>query len=134
VPQAILFDLDDTLTDRTRSIFRYAERFRGDFVDSLAATPVSTIAAAMLRAAVRGYRPREERWRDFSPRLPWRTVPQVSHLRWHWETYFPLAMVARDGLEETLAALRVLGIRLGIVTHGEVLFQAPKIRHLAIGR
>jgi phosphoglycolate phosphatase-like HAD superfamily hydrolase len=46
VPQAILFDLDETLTDRTRSIFQYAQRFRGDFVDHLASTPVSTIAVA----------------------------------------------------------------------------------------
>jgi putative hydrolase of the HAD superfamily len=134
VPQAILFDLDETLTDRTRSIFQYAQRFRGDFVDHLASTAVSAIADAILRADVRGYRPREERWRDFSQRLPWRTVPHISQLRWHWETCFPLAIVAREGLEETLSALHVLGIRLGIVTNGEVQFQEPKIRQLAIGR
>jgi putative hydrolase of the HAD superfamily len=134
VPQAILFDLDETLTDRTRSIFHYAERFRGDFADHLASTAVSTIAEAILHADVRGYRPREERWRDFSQRLPWRTVPSVSHLRWHWETGFPLAIVAREGLAETLSALHALGIRLGIVTTGEVQFQAPKIKQLAIDR
>jgi len=134
VPQAILFDLDETLTDRTRSIFQYAERLRGDFADHLASTAVSTIADALLRADVRGYRPREEIWRDFSQRLPWRTVPHVSHLRRHWETGFPLAIAAREGLEETLSALHAQGIRLGIVTNGEVQFQAPKITQLAIGR
>jgi putative hydrolase of the HAD superfamily len=134
VPQAILFDLDETLTDRARSIFQYAERFRGDFADHLASTAVSTIADALLRADVRGYRPREEIWRDFSQRLPWRTVPHVSHLRRHWETGFPRSIVAREGLAETLSALSTLGIRLGIVTNGEVPFQEPKIRQLAIGR
>jgi putative hydrolase of the HAD superfamily len=134
VPRAILFDLDETLTDRTRSIFHYAERFRGDFADHLAATAVSTIAEAILHADVRGYRPREEVVRDFSQRLPWHTVPPVSHLRQHWEMCFPLAIVAREGLEETLAALHGRGIRLGIVTNGEVQFQAPKITQLAIGR
>jgi putative hydrolase of the HAD superfamily len=134
VPQAILFDLDDTLTDRTRSIFQYAERFRGDFADHLASTAISTIADAILRADVRGYRPREEILRDFSQRLPWRTVPQVSHLRRHWDTCFPRAIVAREGLGETLSALHALGIRLGIVTNGEVQFQEPKIRQLTIGR
>ena len=134
MPQAILFDLDETLTDRTRSIFQYAERFRCDFADHLASTAVSTIVEAILRADVRGYRPREEIWRDFSQRLPWRTVPHVSHLRRHWETCFPLAIAAREGLEETLSALSALGIRLGIVTNGEVQFQAPKITQLAIGR
>jgi HAD superfamily hydrolase (TIGR01509 family) len=47
---------------------------------------------------------------------------------------FPLAIVAREGLEETLSALHAQGIRLGIVTNGEVQFQAPKIKQLAIGR
>ena len=134
VPQAILFDLDDTLTDRTRSVFRYAERFRGDFADHLASTAVSTIADAMLTADVRGYGPREETLCNFSQRLPWRTVPNVSHLRRHWDTCFPQSMVAREGLEESFAALSALGIRLGIVTNGEVPFQAPKIKQLTIGR
>src|SRR5438093_1240967 len=60
VPQAILFDLDETLIDRTRSIMSYAERFQHDFTDHLAPTTVSTIATAILTADERGYRPREE--------------------------------------------------------------------------
>ena len=52
MPQAMLFDLDETLTDRMRSIFHYAERFRGDFADHLASTAVSTIADALLHANV----------------------------------------------------------------------------------
>jgi putative hydrolase of the HAD superfamily len=134
VPQAILFDLDETLTDCTRSIFHYAERLRDDFADHLASTDISIIADALLRANVRGYRPREEIWRAFSQQLPWRTVPQVAHLRRHWETCFPLAIVARKGLAATLSALHAQGIRLGIVTNGEVQFQAPKITQLAISR
>jgi putative hydrolase of the HAD superfamily len=134
VPQAILFDLDDTLTDRMQSIARYAERFRRDFADHLASTAVSTIAAALLTADVRGYRPREEVLRDFSRRLPWRTVPAVSRLRRHWETCFPRSVVGRPGLEETLSALHARGMRLGIVTNGEVRFQEPKIAQLSIGR
>jgi putative hydrolase of the HAD superfamily len=132
VPQAILFDLDETLTDRTHSIFQYAERLRDDFADHLASTDVSTIADALLHADVRGYRPREEIWSDFSQRLPWRTVPHVSHLRRHWEAGFPRANAARTGLEETLSMLHAEGMPLGIVTNGEVRFQAPKITHLAI--
>jgi putative hydrolase of the HAD superfamily len=133
VPQAILFDLDETLTDRMRSIFQYAARFRGDFADHLASTAVSTIADAILTADVRGYGPREETLRNFSQRLSWCTVTTVSHLRRHWETGFPRSIVARRGLEETLSALHALGIRLGIVTNGEVQFQQPKIKQLAIG-
>jgi putative hydrolase of the HAD superfamily len=134
MPQAILFDLDETLTDRTQSITHYAERFQCDFMNHLASTTVSTIAAAMLTANVRGYYPREEVWRDFSQRLSWRTVPDVSRLRTHWDTCFPLSVVARAGLVETLSVLHARGIHLGIVTNGEVQFQEPKIKQLSIGR
>ena len=134
VPQAILFDLDETLTDRTPSIVHYATRFHGDFADHLASTKVASIAAALLTANVRGYRPREEVLRDFLQRLPWRTVPAVSRVQRHWETNFPQSVVARAGLAETLAALQAQGIRLGVVTNGEVAFQAPKITQLAISR
>jgi len=134
VPQAILFDLDETLTDRTKSIVYYAERFQGDFSGYLVSTTSSTIAAALLTADVRGYHPREDVLRDFSQRLPWRTVPDVSRLRRHWETYFPRSVVARARLAETLSALHTQGIHLGIVTNGEVRFQEPKIAQLAIGQ
>jgi putative hydrolase of the HAD superfamily len=134
MPQAILFDLDETLTDRTESITHYAARFQCDFTNHLASTAVSTIAAALLTADVRGYHPREDVLRDFAQRLPWRTIPEVSRLRRHWETCFPRSVVARAGLDETLSALHAQGMRLGVVTNGEVAFQAPKITQLAIGR
>jgi putative hydrolase of the HAD superfamily len=134
VPQAILFDLDETLTERTPSIVHYAERFQGAFADHLASTTVASIATALLTAEVRGYRPRPEVWRDFLQRLPWRAVPDVSHVQRHWETCFPRSVVARVSLVETLSALHAQGMRLGVVTNGEVAFQAPKITQLAIGR
>ena len=134
MPHAILFDLDETLTDRTPSIVHYAERFHSDFADHLASITVATIAAALLRAEVRGYRPRDAVLRDFVHRLPWRTVPDVARVRRHWETCFPQSVVARAGLAETLSALQAQGIRLGVVTNGEVEFQTPKIRQLAIGQ
>jgi putative hydrolase of the HAD superfamily len=134
VPQAILFDLDETLTDRMQSIVHYAERFQGDFADHLASTTGAAIAAALLTADVRGYRPRAEVWREFLQRLSWCTVPEVSRVQRHWETRFPRSVVARVGLAETLSALHMQGIRLGVVTNGEVRFQQPKVEHLRIRR
>jgi putative hydrolase of the HAD superfamily len=40
--------------------------------------------------------------------------------------------VARAGLQTTLTALQVQGIRLGVITNGEVPFQTPKIEQLSI--
>ena len=134
VPQAILFDLDETLTDRMPSIVHYATRFHGDFAAHLASTTVTRIIDALLTANVRGYHPREEVLVNFLHRLPWRIAPEIAHVRRHWQTGFPQSVVARAGLVETLAALQAQGIRLGVVTNGEVAFQAPKITQLAIER
>ena len=123
MPQAMLFDLDETLTDRLPSIVHYAERFHGDFVDHLASTTVARITDALLTANVRGYHPREEVLHDFLQRLPWCTAPEVSRVRRHWQIGFPQSVVARAGLAETLVALQAQGIRLGVVTNGEVAFQ-----------
>jgi putative hydrolase of the HAD superfamily len=134
MPKAILFDLDDTLTDRRPSVALYAERFHGDFMAYLASTTAASIAAAVLAADVRGYRPRAEVLRDFAQRLPWQTVPEISCLRTHWGAWYAQSVVARAGLETTLRTLHGQGIRLGIVTNGERLFQEPKITRLSIRR
>ena len=106
MPYAILFDLDDTLIDRTQSIAQYAARFRHDFTDQLAPIAVPTLAAAILTADERGYRPREALFGDLLQQLPWQTPPDVSRLHMHWETWFPASSVARAGLQETLTALQ----------------------------
>ena len=59
MPEVVLFDLDETLINRTESIQRYAERFQGDFNDGLVATSGVMIADAIIAADERGYRPRE---------------------------------------------------------------------------
>jgi putative hydrolase of the HAD superfamily len=134
MPKAILFDLDDTLTDRMQSVAHYAGQFQRDFTAYLASTTVASIATAVVAADVRGYRPREEVLRDFSQRLPWQTVPELSCLRTHWGSWYARSVVARAGLEATLCALHAQGIRLGIVTNGETPFQDPKIQQLSIRR
>jgi phosphoglycolate phosphatase-like HAD superfamily hydrolase len=40
VPQTILFDLDETLIDRTPSIVHYAARFQRDFTDAFRQRPL----------------------------------------------------------------------------------------------
>jgi putative hydrolase of the HAD superfamily len=132
MPQAILFDLDETLIDRTQSIAHYAVRFQRDFSDRLAPLSACAIATSILAADGRGYRARAELFGDLAHTLPWQTPPTLAILQTHWETWFPPSTVARAGLVETLMALHALGIRLGIVTNGMVRRQQPKIEQLHI--
>lgn len=132
VPHAILFDLDETLIERTQSIAQYAQRLHDDWGDRLAPTDVSTIAATILAADGRGYRPRQELFADLVQQLPWQTPPEVAAIAAHWNTWFPLSSVARQGLLETLSTLHAQGIRLGVITNGAAQRQQPKIDVLQI--
>jgi putative hydrolase of the HAD superfamily len=132
MPEAILFDLDETLIDRTRSIAHYAERFQRDFTGCLAPLSASALAAALFAADGRGYRPRAELAAELVRTLPWQTPPEAAVLQAHWSTWFPPLAVARIGLVETLTALQAEGIRLGIVTNGRAQGQHTKIAQLGI--
>lgn len=111
---------------------QYALRFQQDFADHLTPVTTANIAAAMLAADARGYRPREAVFADLAQSLPWRTPPEIARLRTHWHTGFPPSSVARDGLMETLSALHARSIKLGVITNGAVQRQQPKIAHLRI--
>jgi hypothetical protein len=53
----MLLDLDETLIDRTQSIEQYTERFHRDFAHALTPIAAPRIAASILTADERGYRP-----------------------------------------------------------------------------
>jgi len=131
--KAVLFDLDDTLTDRIASLSKYAALFHHEFADLLGAVTVREIASTLVVLDDHGYRPRDEVYAGIVEQLAWAYPPKISAIRDHWHTWFPQATVARNGLHETLAALTAVGLRLGIVTNGSVLIQSEKIAQLEIG-
>jgi putative hydrolase of the HAD superfamily len=131
--KAVLFDLDDTLTDRTASLSKYAALFHREFAGLLSKAPVREIEATFVALDAHGYRPRNEVYAGIIEQLAWAHTPDISEIRDHWQTWFPQSTVARSGLHETLAALAAAGLRLGVVTNGSVLTQSAKIAQLGIG-
>jgi len=131
---AVLFDLDETLTDRSASMSRYAALFHRDFACHLRRVSVAEVESTLVALDERGYRPRDDVYAGIVKWLQWDSEPDVSVVRDHWRTSFPASAVARVGLEETLIALTGWGIRLGIVTNGSVMGQSAKIEHLGIGK
>ena len=129
---AILFDLDETLVDRTASVSRYAALFHRDFAGHLRGASVADVESTLVSLDERGYRPRDEVYAGIAKRLRWHSEPDISVVRDHWRASFPASAVGRAGLKEMLSELTAWGIRLGIVTNGSVLGQSAKIAHLEI--
>jgi putative hydrolase of the HAD superfamily len=130
--EAVLFDLDDTLTDRAATLQQYAHEFAAEFGTLLPAVGTLEIEAVCVELDERGYRPRKDLFYGILERLPWVSRPDVSVIEGHWRRWFPSLTVPQAGLRSTLSSLRTAGLRLGLVTNGSVLTQSAKITHLGL--
>ena len=86
---AVLFDLDETMTDRSASVAKYAALFHRTFAEFLRPMPVKEIEATFLALDNRGYRPREEVYTGIVNTLPWVRVPDMAVIGEHWRMWFP---------------------------------------------
>ena len=131
-PRAILFDLDDTLTDRAGSIDRVAGRFQERFGRQLSTLAMPDLVAAIRQADGGGYRPRMELATTLAATLPWTVPVDPQAILAFWLQEFPAANVLRSGAISTITALAATGIRLGIVSNGSTAAQSQKIELLGL--
>jgi HAD superfamily hydrolase (TIGR01509 family) len=130
--QAVLFDLDNTLTDRRASISEYARQFAVDYAIALGEIDPGELEKVILHGDGNGYRPKEELFVELATMLPWKLPPDIADLREHWYAVSPICMQPRLGMHETLRALEGQGVRLGIITNGRTATQDATIRALCI--
>ena len=129
-PTAVLFDLDDTLTDRRKSIERYCSVFLEEFGTHLHPLQPTRVEELIVRADRWGYNP--SRPQDIFRSLPWKTVPPESAIDKHWNTYFPISVVQRSGMIGVIEWLQEQRISIGIVTNGRARAQETKIQVLGL--
>jgi putative hydrolase of the HAD superfamily len=138
-PAAILFDLDGTLTDRCRSIGVFAERFATHFGTALGVSTASdeselrqVVCDRIVTADRWGHARRADFFRELSENLPWRQRPSPEAVRAFWAAHFSACTRPADQLQDTVSALRALGIRLGVVSNGRGEMQRRKLDVLGI--
>ena len=131
-PQAILFDLDDTLTDRAATIERYAARFLEHFAKSLDSVQIQNLTESIRQADGGGYRPKLEVAAELIRTLPWLQPPRPEALEAFWLTEFPRLAALMSGMRDVLNTLKSRGVRLGIVTNGRGRAQHPKLDALNV--
>jgi putative hydrolase of the HAD superfamily len=132
--KAVLFDLDETLIDRSASLEQYTRRFLERFGDDLAARDRAALLAKIVAADGGGYRPRAAVFACLRDALPWRVVPAIAAVAEHWQRMFPASSVLRDEAVKVLETLSARDMPLGLVTNGSLRAQDAKIRHLGLAR
>ena len=133
MPQAILFDLDETLTDARNT----SATMRHDFAVRCRCwrQRPSTIAEAILmcRCARVTDRVRRDCTISRSDSRKARRL-QVSHLRRRGRQAFRGRLSRAKGMQKLCLRCMHKALISALLTNGEVQFQEPKIRQLAIGR
>ena len=126
---AVLFDLDETLHARTRSLAAFARRIYAGALPGVAAgTSEEDFVGTVLRGDERGNRPPEGLLTWLANRYDLGlTVAELVEVYLAWEH-----PVLFDDTEETLRRLRPR--KLGIVTNGSERSQAAKIANSGLDR
>ncbi|BFT73586.1 HAD family hydrolase [Paenibacillus sp. P36] len=132
-PKAFLFDLDETLTDRNKSLMKYSNEFLQSFKGHLTDVSSEDLYQLLKIADGNGYRSREDVFTQLIHELPWahKSLSPIQ-IGEHWTSTFPLCSVATTGMYEVLDTLKSHGIILGIITNGGSFSQNKKIDALGI--
>jgi putative hydrolase of the HAD superfamily len=136
--QAVLFDLDNTLTHRDLSIASYAGRFAQDFDARLVDSDAATIAALIIERDNGGYgvkgsifpTVRDDVAAALAARLRWRVGPVHDELVAHWFAHFPTHSIEMPGASALLDRLAGAGFALGIVSNGAEASRRELVRRL----
>jgi putative hydrolase of the HAD superfamily len=92
--QCVLFDLDNTLTDRRQSITNFTHRFRRQFAGALGEMRFEQLEEIMQRGDNLGYKPKSQMFLELVSTLPWREPPSVDIIRDFWYAESPGCMQA----------------------------------------
>jgi putative hydrolase of the HAD superfamily len=128
---AVLFDLDETLLDRTGSLKAFLSDQHARFRERLGKVDLETFCTTFLALDARGQVPKSTVY----PALVEQIRGQgdlAPELLADYEERCCFHARGVDGMRRTLVALRERGLKLGIVTNGRTTFQARQIEALQL--
>ena len=129
--QAVLFDLDGTLLDRRRSFAQFARNQWDRFASSLRLVDADLYVQRLIRRDQDGYAPREELFAGFVHEFD--LAPALAEdLLTDYRASFPSSCLLFPDVTETLVAIRLSGLKLGLITNGSVRMQSGKIECLSL--
>ncbi|MEW9079565.1 HAD family hydrolase [Terrisporobacter glycolicus] len=126
----ILFDLDDTIHDRNKSLCRFVDLFKLKYSNALNYGSKLIMKDIFFEIDWQGYRPREEMFKDLQNRISWKNKPDLKELIDFWNKEFPKCAEPVANLYNVLDFLMNKNIKMGIVTNGNSDFQNAKIDKL----
>ena len=131
IPKSVLFDLDGTLFDRDASFLELAQAQYLGFLKELAGIPKEAFVRRLVELDEHGYAEKSAVYCRIATEfgLP---PSLASRLTAHFHGTYASFSKCFPEVPATLADLRRLGMRLGIITNGATDMQERKVRELGI--
>jgi len=129
-PQAILFDLDNTLLDRTRTFRAFVDRLVETYLGHLA--PAEELCAMIIERDRDGYKDKSELFAELVEELPWQRQPTAAELMAFYIEHYVREAVMMPEARETLELARSLGCKTALITNGKTAVQYGKLDQLGI--
>ena len=130
-PQAVLFDLDNTLITRREMFAAFSQCFVDRFLPDADAALRARAVSALCAFDQNGDATRPALFYRFFGSLG-RKVPPIAAMLDFWNTVFPRFVTPIDGMTELLGHLRSGGRKLALVTNGVPALQNGKIDRVGI--
>lgn len=126
----VLFDLDDTIHDRDKSLCVFFDLLILNYCDAPFHGSIPELKRSFIKNDNRGYVPREDVFRELQAGLPGKRKPDIKDLIDFWITEFPKCARPMPRVYDVFEHLIAKGIKMGIVTNGASEFQQTKIDKL----
>ncbi|WP_256762154.1 HAD family hydrolase [Cohnella sp. WQ 127256] len=127
--KAIIFDLDNTILDRTSTFRRFTKSFLSIYFDHLEMT--QDISDRIIQLDQDGYKDKQELFSELLEQLPWKEKPLITDLLNFYSTeYVKNAVLMEDARDVVQHARKKY--KTGLITNGKSLIQYGKIDQLGI--
>lgn len=127
--KAILFDLDNTILDRTRTFGQFTNAFLNQFFGHVETT--QEIFDRIIDLDQDGYKDKHELFSELLDELPWKVRPEHVELMDFYAEQYVKNAVLMDGAMKVVTHLRKT-YTTGLITNGKTHIQYGKIDQLGI--
>ncbi|NBI29693.1 HAD family hydrolase [Chengkuizengella marina] len=130
--KGIIFDLDDTLLDRSETFGKFLELFMEQYFNSLSSSEKNQCIQTIKKIDNYGYTKKEETFNQLRQTFTWEVKPELDELMDFYFTNYVQCAVLVEHTVELLEYCKQKNYKIGLVTNGRNQIQYGKINLLKI--
>jgi putative hydrolase of the HAD superfamily len=128
--KAIIFDLDNTILDRTSTFKNFTGSFLRNYFDHLDNT--QEILERIILLDKDGYKDKQELFSELLGELPWKVKPPITELLDYYNKEYVKNAILMDQAREVIQHIRKKNYKTGLITNGKTLIQYGKIDQVGL--